>query len=131
VTPKALAVEVDAGNTTFHEYLITGCAIAAGVISATLIRVAFTPVVGSALPFSTYFIVVLWLAWYKGFWPAAFGTALSAWAGAQFVLTKDAPGILTTGRSEWAAILGFVITSLAVSFLIDFQRRTLLRAKAA
>ena len=35
------------------------------------------------------------------------------------------------GRSQRAAVIGFVAASLIVSFLIDFQRRTLLRARTA
>jgi light-regulated signal transduction histidine kinase (bacteriophytochrome) len=70
-------------------------------------------------------------AWYRGFWAAAFSVAISSWAGFQFILIDDAAGILSSGRTGRVAILGFMITSLVVSYLIDFQRRTLLRARAA
>jgi light-regulated signal transduction histidine kinase (bacteriophytochrome) len=109
---------------TLRKNLLTYGAALAAVIAATLIRVALAPLVGYAVPFATYFVAAIFLAWYGGFWPAACSVPISAWLGAHYVLSSGAP-------SEQASIISFVLLSLAVSFIIDFQRRTLERASAA
>src|SRR3984885_2591415 len=93
---------------------------------ATLARLALRPLVGSAVPFVTYFSAAVLLAWYRGFWPAAWSVLLSAFAGAHYVL-----GGQPWSPSERVIVIAFAITSLTVSFLIDFQRKTLTRATSA
>jgi signal transduction histidine kinase len=100
-------------------------------LGATLIRLALGPIVGSAIPFFTYFGACLLLAWYRGFWPAALSTVLSAFAGAYLFLQHGDNIVSPWGRSDQAVVISFVVTSLTVSFLIDLQRRTLDRIKAA
>jgi light-regulated signal transduction histidine kinase (bacteriophytochrome) len=110
---------------------VTGCYIVAAVLLATLIRMALAPLVGLAVPFFTYLFVTILLAWYKGLWPAVLSLPLSAGLGWHFVLAAGAPGVSTSGRSKEVATLGFVLTNLIVSFVIDSQRRIMERAKAA
>lgn len=110
--------------------LIYGAAIAA-VIAATLIRLALEPLVGRGVPFAAYLATSILLAWYGGFWPAAFSVPISAWLGAHYILRGAASSLEPSGRNERASIVSFVVLSLAVSFIIDFQRRTLERARAA
>jgi len=101
------------------------------VVVATLFRLGLVPLVGSAVPFVTYFAACLILAWYRGFGPAAVGTLLSIFAGSHYILRHGETTISPWGRSEQAAVIGFAFASLIVSFLIDFQHRTLARAKTA
>src|SRR5580693_7578681 len=101
-------------------------------IAATLVRLALAPLVGSSLPFATHFAAGVLLAWFRGFGPAAVSIVLSAFAGAYYILGQHGDRTATPwGRSESAAVIGFAVVALTVSFLIDFQRRTLSRAKAA
>ena len=101
------------------------------VALATLLRLALAPVVGSAVPFVTYFTASVILAWYRGFWPAAVTILISATVGWEFVLRRGDAVVSLWGRGEQAAVFGFAIASLAVAFLIDYQRRTVIRMKAA
>jgi signal transduction histidine kinase len=98
---------------------------------ATAIRIAMAGMVGSAVPFITYFVATLILAWFRGFWPAALNVALSVLAGAYFVLPTAGTERFPWGKSENAAIAGFAGASLVVSILLDSQRRTLIRARKA
>jgi light-regulated signal transduction histidine kinase (bacteriophytochrome) len=52
-------------------------------------------------------------------------------AGAHFILRHGEAVSSPWGRSEEAAAIGFATLSLTVSYLIDFQHRTLARAKTA
>jgi signal transduction histidine kinase len=112
-------------NSAWHHIVIYGVPVLATLL-ATLARLALAPLVGSAIPFVTYFAAAVLLAWYRGFWPATWSVLLSAVAGAYYVL-----GGQPAGRSQRAAVIGFAATSLTVSFLIDFQRKTLTRARSA
>ncbi len=101
------------------------------VIIATLLRLSLVPLVGTAVPFVTYFAASVLLAWYRGFGPAAVCILLSVFAGAHFILRHGESVFSPWGRSEQAAVIGFAALSLTVSYLIDFQHRTLARAKTA
>ncbi len=101
------------------------------VVVATLFRLGLVPFVGSALPFATYFAASLILAWYRGFGPAAVCVLLSIFAGSHYILKHGESTVSLWGRSEQATVIGFAISSLTVSFLIDFQHRTLARARTA
>src|ERR1051325_4529235 len=113
------------------KYVISYGGAIIGVVVATLIRMALSPLVDTAVPFLTYFGVVVLLAWYRGFWPAAFSIPFSVIAGAHFFLAAKGPWLLPVVKSGQLAALGFVLVSLIVSYLIDFQHRLLGRAKAA
>lgn len=101
------------------------------VVVATVLRLGLVPLVGTAVPFVTFFAASLILAWYRGFGPAAVCVLLSIFAGSHYVLRYGAPTLSPWGRSEQAAIVGFAFSTLVVSFLIDFQHRTLARARSA
>src|SRR5580692_4987115 len=101
------------------------------VVVATLFRLGMVPLVGSAVPFVTYFAASLILAWYRGFGPAAVCVVLSLFAGSHYILRHGESIVSPWGRSEQAAVIGFAFASLIVCFLIDFQRRTLGRARTA
>jgi light-regulated signal transduction histidine kinase (bacteriophytochrome) len=100
-------------------------------VLATLARLAIAPLVGTAVPFITYFIATILLAWYKGFWPAAISLPLSSALGLHYFLRAGAVGILTYNKSINVSIAGFIVSSLAASFVIDVQRRISERARAA
>jgi signal transduction histidine kinase len=118
-------------GSTVRDRLVSTLAVLVAVVVATLVRVALAPIVGPAVPFATYLLAGIVLSWYRGFWPAAVFVPLAAWAGSRYVLMADASGILSTGRSIRATLLGFALVSLTVMFLIDFLRRTSQRAQAA
>ena len=113
-----------------HPMLAYGESVFATVI-ATLLRLSLVPLVGTAIPFVTYFGASVILAWYRGFGPAAVCIVLSILAGTHYVLRHGESIVSPWGRSEQAAVVGFAAASLTVSFLIDFQHRTLARAKTA
>jgi len=115
---------------TVRQHLISYSGAVVAVIAATLVRLALAPVVGNAVPFLTFMAAAIILAWYRGFLPAAFSVPLSAFLGERYILNPSSNG-QPLDRDDWAAILGFAMISLTVSFLIDFQRRTLRRAWAA
>ena len=113
-----------------HPMLAYGESVFVTVI-ATLLRLSLVPLVGTAIPFVTYFGASVILAWYRGFGPAAVCVVLSIFAGTHYVLKHGESIVSPWGRSEQAAVVGFAAASLTVSFLIDFQHRTLARAKTA
>src|SRR5579862_2621252 len=61
---------VKASGSSRHFLFYYGLPILA-TCAATLLRLALAPLVGSAVPFVTYFAATVILAWYRGFWSAA------------------------------------------------------------
>ena len=104
-----------------------GVAIIATIL-ATLLRMALAPIVDAGVPFAIYFLAILLLAWYSGFWPAALGILLSTIAGTYFFISPatTSPFLLVT-RADRVTVFGFVFISLAAAFLLDLQRKTLAR----
>jgi len=97
---------------------------------ATLSRFAIAPLVGPALPFITFFIAALALAWYCGFLASALCVVLGSALGARYFLHGQ-PGVLLATRSDWAAIIGFALLSFAVNLLVSLLRTALNRSQAA
>ena len=95
---------------------------------ATLLRMVLAPLVGAATPFVTYFVAMLFVAWYSGSRAAVLNILLSAFAGTYFFTSPSttSPFLLAT-RADRVTVLGFVLVSLAVAFLLDLQRRTVER----
>ncbi|HEY1240046.1 MAG TPA: PAS domain S-box protein [Bryobacteraceae bacterium] len=106
-----------------------GTAVGAAVL-ATLLRMALAPWVGAGLPFATYFLAAVLVAWYKGL-PAALVTILlSAAAGTYFfVSTATTSPFMQTAPSDRFTAVGFVFGSLLTAVLLDLQQKTLKRAR--
>lgn len=129
-SPQTAGKQFRSLETTDRGELLDYIAPVAATIIATLVRLALEPIVGSAVPFGTYFAATIIVAWYRGFWPSAVTVALSIFAGAYYVLPRVGVDSLF-GRTASATIAGFTLLGLAVSFLIDFQHRTMIRARKA
>jgi signal transduction histidine kinase len=113
-------------NTTPVKGLAWTCLIVVvTAIAATLLRMALAPLVGISVPFLTYFLGVLFVAWYRGLGAAVLLILLSTVAGWYFFVLPANP----LGTAEPTRVLGFLAASSAAAFLLDLQRRTLSRAK--
>jgi hypothetical protein len=64
--------------------IVTYGAPVLATILATVLRMALAPVVGAAVPFVSYFLATLLLAWYSGFRAAVLSILLSTIAGTYF-----------------------------------------------
>src|SRR5690242_8552662 len=107
--------------------LTYGGAVAAAIL-ATLLRMALAPLVGSEFPLATYFVAILFVVWYGGFRPAVLSILLSAAAGAYFFISPATTSPFLAGPStDRITVFGFVFFSLAITFLLDLQRKTLHR----
>ncbi len=114
-----------------REYLVSLISAFVAAMSATLIRIAVAPLVGSAVPFIVYFVAALLLAWYRGFLSAALCVLLAVLLGTRYIVAPDKSSFLPETRIAWAAVLGFAVLSLSVSLLLHLLRRALTRSKAA
>ena len=99
-------------------------------VVATLVRMALAPLVGGAIPFAVYFLVVIWIAWYGGFGPAVLATLLSTAVGTYLFVSPatSSPFYLST-RADRISVFGFLFISIVAAFLLDLQRRTLRRVQ--
>lgn len=97
-------------------------------IVATLLRMALAPLAGAGIPFATYFLAILILAWYSGVRAAVLGLFLSTIVGTYlFVSPATTSPFFLGNRTDRVTVLGFVVGSLAGALLLDMQRRTLSR----
>ncbi|HLG96830.1 MAG TPA: PAS domain S-box protein [Bryobacteraceae bacterium] len=110
--------------------LAYGMAVAA-VIIATLLRVAVAPLTGAAVPFLTYFVGSLFVVWYYGLGPALLNIAISAAVGAYLFISSSTTSPFYGGPGSVArvSVVGYVTATLAASFLVHIQRRTLERVR--
>src|SRR5215475_1300699 len=100
------------------------------IILATVLRMALAPIVGAAIPFVSYFLAILLLAWYSGFWAATVGILLSTITGTYFFISPATSSpFLVVSRADRATVFGFVFVSLAAAFALDLQRKTLARVQ--
>lgn len=120
-----------ATTTTKAPVLTYGVAVVATIV-ATLIRMVLAPLLGTGAPFATYFLATLFVVWYDRFRAAVLTILLSAVAGTYFFVSPatTSPFLLAT-RADRVTLVGFVLISLAVTFLLDLQRRTLERVERA
>jgi PAS domain-containing protein len=97
-------------------------------IAATLLRMALAPLVGAGVPFASYFLAILLLAWYSGLRAAVLGILLSTVVGTYlFVSPATTSPFFLGNRTDRATALGFVVGGLAAALLLNLQRRTLSR----
>src|SRR5262245_66639599 len=80
-------------------------------VLATWIRLLLDPVFGDALPFITYFVAVVAVAWYGGFGPALVAGVLCTLAADYFILPPRGH-LLVHGRGQQ--------NRLATLFLLRF-----------
>jgi signal transduction histidine kinase len=104
---------------------------AAAVVAATLARISIAPMVGQTIPFVSYLTSAVLVAWWGGFGPAAFAIFLSCIAGAHYVLNAPWLDLFPRSGPVRPTVLGFVVVSGAISWLIDFQHKLLRRARTA
>ncbi len=103
--------------------LVLDCCITIGAVAlAVLARKALTPVMGTAHPFVTLYIVVLLAAWLGGLVPALVAMVLGALAGMYFVPT-------TYERAMGAGVF-CIVSAVAIAFA-EAHRRALRRAEDA
>jgi PAS domain S-box-containing protein len=108
--------------------IVTYGAPVIATIVATLLRMALAPLAGAGIPFATYFLAILILAWYSGVRAAVLGLFLSTIVGTYlFVSPATTSPFFLGNRTDRVTVLGFVVGSLAGALLLDMQRRTLSR----
>jgi len=90
-----------------------------------------TSFIGPVMPFITYFLAVVLIAYFRGFWAAALTVGVAVLLVDRYMLVPGSAILFAFGRSVSEGVAGFAIASLAVALLLDLQHRTLLRARAA
>ena len=111
-------------------FLINLTATLAATAAATIARFAIASVAGPAVPFITYFVAALILAWYYGFFSAALCVVLGSIVGSRYFLVPGNPGVILATRNDWTAVIGYAIVALAVSLLLHLLRVAFDRNKA-
>jgi PAS domain S-box-containing protein len=122
---------MQASHSNRRQILVDLGATLGATAAATLLRLALAPVVGSGVPFITYFFAALVLAWYCGFWSALLCVVLGSAVGTRYFLVPGQPGMLLATRSEWEAIAGFAFLCLCVSLLLHLLRGAFDHSKAS
>ena len=98
---------------------------ALAVFLATYVRVAMTPIIQDRMPFSTYTIAVMLVAWLGGVWPASLALALSTLCAAHFVVPPEGTLNIANAADQLALLVFFVVgvVSIVVFHRLDYQRR--------
>jgi PAS domain S-box-containing protein len=96
-------------------------AAVASIGIATWIRELADPLLGERVPFLTYFLAVVFLAWYAGLGPALFSTALGSLAALYFFIPPS-NSLIPDHSSGWAAWVLFVFVGSATALLSQSRR---------
>jgi len=88
-----------------------------GLVLATAVRVAFSPVLGARLPFTAYFISAILMAIYVGLGPALLTVAFGAVLGVSLFILPTNTTELSYG-SPMFLMVGYCILSAGLSVLI-------------
>ncbi|MBZ5585385.1 MAG: PAS domain S-box protein [Acidobacteriia bacterium] len=93
---------------------------AASIAVATFARLILERFIGYHHPYVTFYVAVLWSAWYGGWGPALLATGLGAGAAGLFVL----PSLRSMGAAgDLAGVEFYFIVSLTGAILFEAQRR--------
>ena len=107
-----------------------GVAVTA-VVLATLLRKMFDPVLGSAAPFSTYYVAIMFTAWYGGLGPSLvaliFGAVL-----ADYYFVEPRGTLLSNNNLEQLVSLGlYFVVGIVVTLLSESLHASRRRTEAA
>ncbi len=111
-------MKVMSENSLFKRY---GAAVLA-VILATVIRLALNPVLGNRIPFATYFLAMVFAAWYAGLGPALVALALGTLVGAYFFV-PPADSLLITDVADQISIFTFAVIGVVIALLSEGMNR--------
>lgn len=106
-----------------------GSALAATAL-ATWVRLLLDPVFGDALPFITYFVTVVAVAWYGGFGPAVVAVLLCTLAADYFILPPRG-SLIVHGSEQQIGLAIFFLLGLAIAFLSASLEAARARAERA
>jgi len=96
---------------------------AAGCVAfAALIRAAVDPWLGRSVPYLMYYPAVMIAAWWGGFWPGVFATALSAGAAA-YAYLRPAGAFSIDEPGAALSLALFSINSVVVALFGEYVRR--------
>ena len=98
---------------------------AACVAAAALVRAAADPWLGRSVPYLMFYPAVMIAAWWGGFWPGVFATALSA-AAAAFAYLRPAGAFSIEESGAGLALALFTINGIVVARLGEYMRRAAL-----
>ena len=99
------------------------------VILATTIRLALYPLLGDRFPFLTFFVAIVFTAWYGGFGPSLMALVLSWWSVDYFLLQRR--GSLPIFEPNSQIAYPFFALGLTVTLLVESVRAAQRRAKAS
>src|SRR5882672_8544779 len=109
---------MEARRTRFIAY---GMAVLGPAISV-LIRLPLWPVLGDAIPYTTFYPAITIAAYLGGFWPGLLATVLSAAASAYFILDPRFSFVIAN-RAHIIGLVLFVLTGTMISILCEALHR--------
>lgn len=98
------------------------------VALATVLRLALSPVLGERVPFVTYFVAVVFAAWYGGLSASIWATILSSFFAALLFIPPQ--GIRIEGAVGWTSLAAFLFVGLACAYLSNLMRVAQKRSEA-
>lgn len=101
------------------------------VALATLVRLALRPLVGGGIPFLTYFVGCIFVAWRFGFGPAIAAIVFSVVVGGHFVLAAGSGHFFPSFNTGAAQLAGFAVATVTAAYLLDRRQQALQRAVMA
>ncbi len=93
------------------------------ILIATLLRAALDPVLGDHLPYTTYFIAVIGVAWYSGLGASLLATGLGAFAASYAFIPPRGEFIAIAGAENQLGMLLYFGVCCAIIFFSEAQRR--------
>ena len=100
------------------------------VLAAALLRRLLDPVLGTTIPYATFYVSVVFMAWWGGLWPALLTLALSVPTAILMFLPRS-HGLIVDGLDNVVGLFVFVGTAAAIAGFGGAMHGARHRAEAA
>ena len=99
----------------------------AAILAATGARWALNPLLGFHLPYVTYFVAIVYIAW-RTSTPVALAAVLASWAVGTYLFVAPTFTLLPNNVASWVGTAAFFTVGISIAFMADRMRRALNRS---
>jgi two-component system cell cycle sensor histidine kinase/response regulator CckA len=98
------------------------------VLLATVARMLLNPVVGASFPFATYFLAIMFVAWYGGLGPSLVALALGMLAAAYFFIPME-HSLTITSTENLVGLTLYLVVGMGLALLGEALHRAVRQAE--
>ena len=99
----------------------------AAILAATGVRWALDPLLDFHVPYVTYFVAIVFIAW-RTSTPVALASVVASWAAGTYLFVAPAFSLIHIEVASWIGSIAFFAVGIAITLIADRMRRALDRS---